>query len=376
MKKLVLLGVAFLGCSLISMAQKANWEKVTMSYIQLPLKPVAPMAKKYTMEVIMDAEGVQQGVRNSRQELINSITQTNQVLAKQGKPQQIIPTDDSYYAVTRDGNAFKTAIKLEGCTEVTSGTEFSVVVKVVGFNLTNVSLKQASSVVNGVSTPNYSYNVSASYIVKYEVYDAANSMVRQETVAATNSPTTKTTRTFLSQYELEAYWATQANKNAFLSQMDNDLHNNAVSATRNQLNSELGFPTKEKKIDLATFDDTKEFTYGELRQAYTDASMGFNYLSKDKNKAFEYLRKAVAVWEKEVATANPDDKKARINENIQQALWINLAKAHFFLEDWDKANEYIVRLQSADKSGGVRKKLEEVEDFKEEYEARVKANKI
>jgi hypothetical protein len=376
MKKHILLGVAFLGFSLISLAQKANWEKVTMSYIQLPLKPVAPMAKKYSMEVIMDAEGVQQGVRNSRQELINSITQTNQILAKQGKPQQIIPEDDNYYAVTRDGNAFKSAIKLDGCQEVASGSEFSVVVKVVGFNLTSVVLKQGSATANGVTTPNYAYNVTASYIVRYEVYDAANSMVRQETVTATNSPTTKTTKAFLNQWELEAYWNNLTNKNAFLVQMDDELHRMALNATNTQLDSELGFPLKEMKIDLATFDDTKKFTYPELRQAFADASMGFNYMSKDKNKSFEYLRKAIAVWEKEVATANPNDKKARINENIQQALWINLAKAYFFLEDWEKTNNYIVRLKAADKSGSVRRKLVEVEDFKEEYEARVKANKI
>lgn len=241
MKKILLIGIGLFISSITCFAQKANWEKVTMSYVQLPLKPVAPMAKKYTMEVIMDAEGVQQGVRNSRQELINSVTQTNQILAKQGKPQQIIPTDDNYYAVTRDGNAFKTAIKLDNCTEVTSGNEFSVVVKVVGFNLTSVALKQGNATVNGVTTPNYCYNVTASYIVKYEVYDAANSMVRQETVSATNSPSAKTTKTFLSQYELDAYWNTQTNKNAFLVQMDDELHNRAVAATNRQLDSELGF---------------------------------------------------------------------------------------------------------------------------------------
>lgn len=376
MKKLVLVGISILGISVVTLGQKANWEKVSMSYIQLPLKPVTPMAKKYTMEVIMDAEGLQQGLVNSRQELINSITQTNQVLARQGKPQQIIPADDNYYPIQRDGNAFKSSIKLDGCQEVPSNHEFSIVVKVAGFNLTGVTLKQGSSTVNGVSTPNFSYNVTANYVVKYEVFDAINSMVRQDVISGSNNSMTKTTKTFLTQWELESYWNTLTNKNAFLNQMDNDLHNLAVSATNNQLDSEFGFPTKERKIDLATFEDTKEFTYAELRQAFSDASMGFNYMVTDKNKAFEYLRKSIAVWEKVVAEANPEDKKARINENIQQALWINIAKAYFFLEDWDKTNEYIVRLKAADKSGNVKRKLEEVEDFKEDYEARIKANKI
>ncbi|MCU0416395.1 MAG: hypothetical protein MUE33_04325 [Cytophagaceae bacterium] len=376
MKKISFVFLLFYFLVYSGFGQKANWEKVSMKYIQLPLKPVRPLAKNYTMDIILDAEGIQQGIIQSRQELVTSITKTNQILARQGKPQQVIPEDDSYYALIRESDDIKSLIKLEGCQEVSANYEFSIVVKVVGYNLINVTLKQSNTTVNGVTTPNYSYVVSAEYIVRFEVYDELNSLVRKEVVQRTSTPTTKTTKTFPTQIELETYWNTIVNRTTFLNQMDNELHNRAIQSTREQLNSELGYPTLERRIELATFDDTKQYNYKELRQAFSDASVGFNYMLTDKSKAFDYLRKAVTVWEKVVAEANPESKKARINGNIQQALWINIAKAYFFLEEWDKTNDYIIRLKAADKSGNVKRKLEEVENFKEDYEARIKANKI
>ncbi len=76
--------VALAACSALSVfAQKPDWEKVAAVYTRLPLKPTSPMAKKYIMDVVMDCEGTAQAKVDDRQALINSVTTTNALLAKQ-----------------------------------------------------------------------------------------------------------------------------------------------------------------------------------------------------------------------------------------------------------------------------------------------------
>lgn len=366
--------VALAACSAFSaFAQKPDWEKVEAVYTRLPLKPVAPMAKKYTMEVIMDADGTNQAKINDRQSLINSITTTNALLVKQGKPVQPYPEDNNYYPVDRSATSVKTALKLDGCQEVSSAAEFGVKLKVSGFEIVSNTLKDGTQTVNGVSTKTYYYEVLYSYKVTCEILNASGEVVRDEILGGTDKTLKmEKTKSFNTPGELDYWWGSEAAKPTKIG-FDNQAFKSAMAACRNQLNSELGYTVITTKLNVATMKDAE---YADIIAAFADASMGYNYLSADKKKADDYLLKCVAVWEKAAKEYDPAAKKQRISEDVAGAMYANLAVAYCFLEDWAQCNHNLVKLKAMDKGGKLKNKLEEADEFKADYEARIKANKV
>lgn len=348
--------VALAACSVFSaFAQKPDWEKVEAVYTRLPLKPVSPMAKKYTMEIVMDADGTNKARLADRETLINSITATNAVLVKQGKQPQPYPEDNTYYPVDRTAASVKTAVKIDGCQEVNSAAEFSVRLKVSGFEFAGTTIKEGSSLVNGVSTKNYSYEVSYTYKVSFEVLNPSGEVLRDEVLGGTDKAFVGTrTKTFSTAYELEYWWNSEASKPAKIA-YDNDAFKRAMTACNNQLNSDLGYTVITTKLNVATMKDGA--VYADLITAFSDASMGYGYLSADKKKADDYLLKAVAVWEKAAKEYDPAAKKQRVSDDVAGALYANLAVAYCFLEDWTQCNHYLVKLRQWIKAVSCRTNL-------------------
>ncbi|WP_018341604.1 hypothetical protein [Cytophaga aurantiaca] len=367
--------VALAACTAFSaFSQKPDWEKVDASYTRLPLKPVSPMAKKYSIEIVMDADGTNKAKLADREALINSITTTNALLVKQGKQPQPYPEDNSYYPVDRTAASVKSAVKIDGCQEVSAAPEFSVKLKFSGFEFAGTTLKEGSSLVNGVSTKNYSYEVSYTYKISFEVLNASGELLRDEILGGTDKAFVGTkTKTFSTAYELEYWWNSEASKPAKVA-YDNDGFKRAIAAANNQLNSDLGYTVITKTLNVATMKDGA--VYADIITAFADASMGYNYLSSDKKKADDYLLKCVAVWEKAAKEYNPAAKKQRISDDVAGALYANLAVAYCFLEDWAQCNHNLVKLKAMDKGGKLTHKLEEADAFKADYEARIKANKV
>lgn len=356
-----------------AVAQKADWEKVVVSYIRLPLKPTAPMAKTYSMQINMDTEGLASSKVKSRKELVSSITNTNELLVKQGHEPQPVPTDYEYYSVERSADVLRKNFAIDGCKEVTAAPEFSIILNVSGFNITDTKLYSYMQTNSTGAAKVYGYEVSYVYKVAYQVYDASGTLLREDILAETDKPKKKKTKTFATELELQSWWGyTDEAKTTFKAVCDNEAYNKAISDSKAQLNSEFGYTTKTEKFDVATAKDVK--VYPDLATAFTQSVMAYNYLAVDKSKAKEYLLKAVGIWEKALTESNMSDKKARINEHITIALHINLATAYCFLENWEQCDYTLIKLKTMDVSGGLKSKLEDTEIFKKDYEMRAKAN--
>lgn len=388
--------VALVACTAYSaFAQKPDWEKVEAVYTQLPSKPAAPMAKKYTMEVVMDADGIEANKAKDREALIQSITATNALLVKQGKPTQPYPKEEEvYYSIARDENSIKGALKLDGCQIVTAAPEFSVKMKISGFDMSAtlitiemtkavaaVTAKPATATTPAVparaaipATYNYLYEARYSYKIAYVLSDASGSVVREEIIPGTDAVTTKRTKQFATVEALDYYWVSPECRTGFKSVCDNESYKKSLALANNVLNSELGYVVKTIKLNVATMKDAE--VYADFITAFGDASMGYNYLSADKAKASDYILKAVAVWEKAAKEYNPAAKKQRVSDDVAGALYANLAVAYCFLEDWAQCNHNLVKLKAMDKGGKLKNKLEEADVFKADYEARAKANKV
>ena len=88
--------------------------------------------------------------------------------------------------------------------------------------------------------------------------------------------------------------------------------------------------------------------YTELNDLNEDISKKFIKLDalSDKNKTpadvmNTSLDKAIEIWNKELATANPSDEKARINKKIMDGLNMNLALAYIYKRDIKKSFYYL-----------------------------------
>lgn len=86
----------------------------------------------------------------------------------------------------------------------------------------------------------------------------------------------------------------------------------------------------------------KDFDYSELETAFEKAIEAYESIANegynDKNLAI--LKEAIAVWEKELATADLEDKKARINKEIAKGLEENCARGYFHVLDYDNAKKH------------------------------------
>jgi hypothetical protein len=74
------------------------------------------------------------------------------------------------------------------------------------------------------------------------------------------------------------------------------------------------------------------------------------------------IKKAIAVWEKALEESDPDDKKARINADVKAGLYLNLAEAYMWLNDFTKARTHLAKHAALNAHGFNRdyKKIDEL----------------
>jgi hypothetical protein len=86
----------------------------------------------------------------------------------------------------------------------------------------------------------------------------------------------------------------------------------------------------------------KDFDYAELDGAFDKAMAAYESIGKNgvNTKDFEALKEAIMVWEKELATMDTEDSKARINKSIGKGLHENCAYAYAEILDFDNAKKH------------------------------------
>jgi hypothetical protein len=321
------------------LAQRPDWEKMPISYLQLPSMPVVPMANKYQFNVVFG----------------NSDNYNN----------------NNYYPQQRDVQAVSGALQLNGCQQVANSPQFKLQINIAGFSVVNQQMR-TTNVTSPSGAIQYRFYFDVFYVFKisYQVFDGNGNQVRSGVINGSDSPQYKSTMSFPNQYELENWWSYPMNRNQFLLSCDNDSYQQAMFRANQQLNSELGFTIINEKLEVANL---KGSEYADLQAAFGNAGMGYNYLVTDKTKAIDYLNQATQGWEGALSEFNGTDKNARINEHIAVGLYANLALAYCYAENWDKSNFYIAKLKSLEKEE-YKKKVAETIAIEMDYEQRFRAN--
>lgn len=86
----------------------------------------------------------------------------------------------------------------------------------------------------------------------------------------------------------------------------------------------------------------KAFDYADLEGAFEKAMEAYKSIKKNglSSGDIDKLKEAIAVWEKELETADLEDKKARISPNIAKGLHENCLRAYAHMFEFDKAKDH------------------------------------
>ncbi|NBW38622.1 MAG: hypothetical protein EBR30_27105 [Cytophagia bacterium] len=125
------------------------------------------------------------------------------------------------------------------------------------------------------------------------------------------------------------------------------------------------------KDDRSFFDviDKKQ-TYTEHHQAIECVKNAFLYVGMESKKESmkSKLKEAITLWEKSLTELDTANKDAKINKDIGAATYLNLAEASIWLNDFDKAFDYLInyKMMGEDYS----RAYERINDFLQDYSAR------
>ncbi|MDO6435937.1 hypothetical protein Q4534_00905 [Cyclobacterium sp. 1_MG-2023] len=122
-----------------------------------------------------------------------------------------------------------------------------------------------------------------------------------------------------------------------------------------RVNNDYGFPIVNFKFQIAT-GKARKFEYEDLNSAYSKIkNLASKYPVSDMSNEYRLeLQECVEIWKEALNEYQPNKKKARINDKIAGALFMNIAKAYFMMQDWkmvytfcDKAKSFKTEMNSA-----------------------------
>jgi tetratricopeptide (TPR) repeat protein len=87
-----------------------------------------------------------------------------------------------------------------------------------------------------------------------------------------------------------------------------------------------------------------KLNYADLDTAVVRMKKAFDEITLHKGDittAEQYLKDAIAIWEKALAESDPSNNKARINDDITAGLQYNIAVANIWMRKPDMAKEWL-----------------------------------
>lgn len=144
-----------------------------------------------------------------------------------------------------------------------------------------------------------------------------------------------------SQYDFQLWWLD--NKDVFWTNFQKKKLTSLLNELNSHMNTTYGFPNKSSESEIYVIKKYKDFDYAKFVDALTFAKIGYQKLSQgvDKESAKENLSKAIAIWNNELSQSTPSENKSRINKKATALLYANLAEAHMWIDEFDKADLFI-----------------------------------
>ena len=136
-----------------------------------------------------------------------------------------------------------------------------------------------------------------------------------------------------------------------------------INDVNTDLNNQFGYSWIKKRSKIYSAKGKKYF-YDDLDKAVVSFQNGLKDLKVNQGIAAVKLNSAIVVWNKALEELDLADKKARINNKIGAALYINLGLAYTLINEFNNADRALSTVQSNTSfKGGDIKEAEAVRKF-------------
>lgn len=415
-KTLPIIGLAFLATVVSAFAQKVQDKDHSFEYIRLPLKPLEESIINYKSVVttsyaeeealkkaeyeksLQDAEAqhaqdlvIWEGQVQDAHDLYDQQMEDykekstgtkilEKSLLNEKEPQLKLPPKplkpyvrEPVYRETYDGNLLaSTYLKLEGYKQA---DENAVIISVIlhGFESVGPKLQTKKNTYTDNGTTQtvtmYSYLFEYRHPMTIQVEHPVKGVIYSESIEAFNKFKEEKTGDYRTQRELDQ----KHNTSTMLSKAKEKTLSDNLKAANERINTLFGYSVKKRSTSLF-FVEPKKYTYEEYQQALEQIVSGYNALKIDKPAATEKINKAIELWSGALKESTPSDKKSRINNDVTVATYLNLAEAYMWVDNYEKAEECLLKLMSLDVSRKERKFSEELAELIKDQRERYKAS--
>lgn len=259
------------------------------------------------------------------------------------------------------------AVRLEGFTQGEGGA--TITISFEGFKNSSIEKKMTGS---GATT-------QYEYYAKYEMPATMKVEVPGQGIIIDENINVGVKSKLIGKYDSEykfQYWRLD-NINTFWKTTQEQELSSLLGAINNMVNDKCGYPVKQYATEIYTIKKYKSHSYSDLIDAYTKVKAGYDVIYKDMSKkdAKDKIMKAVAIWEKALQESNVNDSKARINDKVTALIYVNLAEAYIWMDDWSTADNYIQKAKIINTAAGkYKREAEDLEGLMKSLKDRYIAN--
>ncbi|WP_303924183.1 hypothetical protein [Draconibacterium sediminis] len=129
------------------------------------------------------------------------------------------------------------------------------------------------------------------------------------------------------------------------------------------INYKFGYSNVKRYTELYK-GDGKKYSYDSHLLTLRKAQRAYEGLLTDSQESVNQLKESIAEWSEEIKEADPSDKKARINSEVQQALLINIIEAYVMTGNYNEATDICDKIElMPDAKKKYLKDVENLRDF-------------
>lgn len=405
----------FLLFSVSAIAQNIDYSNVRVDYIRLPLKPVSKDVVSYQPLIIADyLQKIEQQKADHQAASAKAETDYQQALkqywTKRNQdsllyenslnvwfrltpqqqavtPRPLMPASTVPIKVISNEPVLEKTfnldllasinIKLEGFTKL---PEKALIIQL---NLSGFEKDEAKSTtqkkqikrVDGktIDSTVFIYQFNYRHIIKLKIIQPDGKFIMDEAYGPSLGFTTYSSKFFANQIDLDNYWNT-AQASEITTTQDKIVMDNLKSINE-MINSNFGYVSQTRNVVVGYVNEKK--LYDDFKDALNNAKNGYAIIAKKETngQGIDYLKKAVTIWETALKESNPSNKKARVDEDVTECLLMDLSEAYVWLNDFTKAQEYLIKLDAFKLSYKEKGIKNSTKAFWDDQNIRVAANK-
>jgi tetratricopeptide (TPR) repeat protein len=141
-----------------------------------------------------------------------------------------------------------------------------------------------------------------------------------------------------------------------------------MSAIKNYLTNQYGYYKTSSAATIAT-GKGKDSDYADADQLVIKFQEAANLYNAGKQEEYNKLAmECIEGWEKILEEFDPNNKKARISKKNADVFYYNISNAYLYMNEFDKAIEYINKGLEVDNSVFVKMMIPEIKDRKIRYQ--------